>query len=623
MEDKKTDEAQPDIALDEVHDQEVTTTNIETENSTPNETQLPIDPVPPVLTPATTNGVVSKKKLNKKTLIIILVTVVVLAGGLAGFYYFKKPEKTNNSTNSSTQVTDKKQTSEAKPEAPIDPALKKLSEPSTGETWLSARKPVADLGYIKTSPGDGVELKYYEVGKRAGNSIYLSSEFMLGELIYLFEKSPTGEVRMIGRPSSTATYNDEEQKSSKNSINSTVIFDEQIHYDSLSVPSKITLKNGYDINLDKYSLLGSSYDSDSDQKSGTKYTTLEKYGSSSLQKAEFTSSDTNLTSISYHVTLPIGTRVMMSYEPLSTDASKIKFVTGQPGVTDTLSAITRGCGRSLTSVSRYDLAKDADFKEAGTAYSNQKIYEANDVNYPMVTKAYQEFMDYYSSDASKKSTTKDEFFKAHAVVFFKDKDGQWLVYIRGEYQAVGGCAKPVVYLYPTSAQYVDVKVGADVKVSDPLYDKSSGWKNVWVDPSGLLTLKNKSYSSLFWEGPGYGQYPNITEGTVVPTSQAISTIKSQLQAQNFNTKEIADFLEYWTPNMPKTKYIRITWLNTEQMNKLAPLNVNPKPDTVIRTFLDFQGLDSPVNLLPQNLKSIPRTGFTLVEWGGLSAKKLY
>ena len=84
-----------------------------------------------------------------------------------------------------------------------------------------------------------------------------------------------------------------------------------------------------------------------------------------------------------------------------------------------------------------------------------------------------------------------------------------------------------------------------------------------------------------------------------------------------NAKEIADFRDFWLAKMPTTPYTRLTWLTTGEMNTLAPLAVSPKPDTMIRVFLDFAGLSSKENISPQILPHYDRNGFTLVEWGGL------
>jgi hypothetical protein len=84
-----------------------------------------------------------------------------------------------------------------------------------------------------------------------------------------------------------------------------------------------------------------------------------------------------------------------------------------------------------------------------------------------------------------------------------------------------------------------------------------------------------------------------------------------------NSKEIADFIEFWLPKMPTTPFVRLTWLTTEEMNILAPLQVSPRPDSVIRVFLDFAGLEKETAITPQVLPKYDRKGFTLVEWGGL------
>ena len=109
-------------------------------------------------------------------------------------------------------------------------------------------------------------------------------------------------------------------------------------------------------------------------------------------------------------------------------------------------------------------------------------------------------------------------------------------------------------------------------------------------------------------------------GFVVAQKDLISVLNSQLRDLGLNAKESADFMEFWTDKLPTTPYVRLTWLGPAQMNQLAPLSVSPKPDTSIRIFLDFAGLDKPIKLIPQKLSAQPRRGFTLVEWGGLLIK---
>ena len=48
----------------------------------------------------------------------------------------------------------------------------------------------------------------------------------------------------------------------------------------------------------------------------------------------------------------------------------------------------------------------------------------------------------------------------------------------------------------------------------------------------------------------------------------------------------------------------------------AVLTIDPVPDTLIRVFMAWQGMDEPVEVQPQSLTAPERIGFTAVEWGG-------
>ena len=69
--------------------------------------------------------------------------------------------------------------------------------------------------------------------------------------------------------------------------------------------------------------------------------------------------------------------------------------------------------------------------------------------------------------------------------------------------------------------------------------------------------------------------------------------------------------------MKDSPYYFVTFLGNREMNQIAPLIINPKPDTVIRVLMDFTPLTSPINVKEYEILTQKRNGFTVVEWGGV------
>jgi len=93
------------------------------------------------------------------------------------------------------------------------------------------------------------------------------------------------------------------------------------------------------------------------------------------------------------------------------------------------------------------------------------------------------------------------------------------------------------------------------------------------------------------------------------------------QNLGLNEKESADFREFWESHMTKAPYYFVTFYGTNAMNTIAPLKINPKPDTVIRILMDYKPLLKPIVVKEQSLRSVPRTGFTVIEWGGVLGRE--
>lgn len=246
-----------------------------------------------------------------------------------------------------------------------------------------------------------------------------------------------------------------------------------------------------------------------------------------------------------------------------------------------------------------------------------EVFQVVDPSHPLVKTLYENYKIGRESESGLLNI--NDFASKRNHFIWKDKMGNYLLFISTEFQPMAECGKPVIYLYPHRETQVVVRVGASITQSEPSYP-ISGWK-VTAKTNGQLTYQGSTYPYLFWEGQGVGFYPDYrNRGTLVKQFELISTLTFHLRQLGLNDRETADFLEFWQPRLPSTPYVRLTWLTTPDMNRLAPLLVSPKPDTTIRIFLEFEGLNSPVSLKPQTLSAPARRGFTLIEWGGLLVK---
>jgi hypothetical protein len=252
----------------------------------------------------------------------------------------------------------------------------------------------------------------------------------------------------------------------------------------------------------------------------------------------------------------------------------------------------------------------------GKMNSGQSAYQIKDKESQVLKILYDNYKVGRDYEGAPEYLSYDDFVSAKNNHFiFKDGLGDWQIYINSDYAPLAECGKPIIYLYPTKPTQVSVEVGAKMTKTEPEYN--SGW-NVMAYPSGQINNNGTSYPYLFWEGQGNGIYPEMSDyGIVVKSTDAISTIKAQLKEMGLTNKEINDFVEFWGDKLPTKPYVRLTWFGTNEMDILAPLKVEPKPDTRIRVFMEFEGLDNYKNLKPQKFNAPKRNGFTLVEWGGL------
>ncbi|MEI6222063.1 MAG: hypothetical protein WCP97_04830 [bacterium] len=242
--------------------------------------------------------------------------------------------------------------------------------------------------------------------------------------------------------------------------------------------------------------------------------------------------------------------------------------------------------------------------------------------------------------------TYQQYLKKNPVIFLKDYWNRTIVLGEYDYRLMGGCGKPVIYLYPEKPTDVKVEFTAPMKLDIDIPTYNNGW-NVKAFPSGDLqdlrpqytncsafnpahrgseyaqkACSTGTYPYIYWAGQSLTKkYPTLGKGWIIPEKNLDQFLNTTLDSIGLSAKEKSDMLEYWLSELQKKNapYYRISFLQTAEMNALAPMNITPTPTTLFRIFLDWEPLsEKPEQTLqPQQLNKLIRNGFTVVEWGGL------
>ena len=174
--------------------------------------------------------------------------------------------------------------------------------------------------------------------------------------------------------------------------------------------------------------------------------------------------------------------------------------------------------------------------------------------------------------------------------------------------------KPMIYLYPEEEMEVEVVLGHPEYLTTTYPKYHHSWK-VTASPNGTLTDGNRSYYGLYWEGIHH-QAEVKEDGFVVKREDLVPFLEEKLHLLGLTDKEANEMIVYWLPKLEENKWNYIRFETIEEMNRYMPLDIIPKPDTLIRIMMDMKPLEKPISVQEQKLTPITRKGFTVVEWGG-------
>ena len=210
------------------------------------------------------------------------------------------------------------------------------------------------------------------------------------------------------------------------------------------------------------------------------------------------------------------------------------------------------------------------------------------------------------------------FVENDPILIWKDSLWRYIRMTDMQYVPQAEKAKPVIYLYPTTKQKVSVKIWLNWRFLTTIPEYKSWW-NVIAYPDWKIISDWKQYSYLYrdWVDKNY----TLPKKWFVIKNDGKSIKKFLYKILTkiwLNNQEKEDFIEYWLPILTKVKwkYIFIWFKFTQSLEKETPLFVNPKPDSVLRIFMDYHWLDKLEKVEQPVIKKFVRKWFVVVEWWG-------
>ena len=176
--------------------------------------------------------------------------------------------------------------------------------------------------------------------------------------------------------------------------------------------------------------------------------------------------------------------------------------------------------------------------------------------------------------------------------------------------------KPIIYVYPEEEKEVKIKVKNPEKLTCTYPKYVDGW-NVLAKPNGdLVDLKtNRKLYALYWEGLNTTKH-DFEDGFIVEGENVTKFLEEKLEILGLNEREAEEFIVYWLPLMEKNKYNYIRFETMKEIEENMELEIDPKPETLIRINMEFKPLRKPIDIKEQKLERVERKGYTVVEWGG-------
>ncbi|MCB9671448.1 MAG: SH3 domain-containing protein [Alphaproteobacteria bacterium] len=188
-------------------------------------------------------------------------------------------------------------------------------------------------------------------------------------------------------------------------------------------------------------------------------------------------------------------------------------------------------------------------------------------------------------------------------------DGYYLV--MREDLRLPSMVEPIVYAYADEPTPVSIRFGEGLDVRGTLPRTRVGW-DVVARPDGMLLHEGRMIDRLFWDGQ-HGHFPRPPRGWMLPGATVERDLRGILADLGLEGREIDEAVEAWMPSVEGARWVRVGL--HEDVDRLAPLVIDPEPDTLLRVLVELERLEEPEPIEAPDVVARERRGLTVVEWG--------
>ena len=175
--------------------------------------------------------------------------------------------------------------------------------------------------------------------------------------------------------------------------------------------------------------------------------------------------------------------------------------------------------------------------------------------------------------------------------------------------------KPILYLYPE--EDIDVKINFSnegiLKTTYPKYN--DGWEVHVKSDSSITDENGRGYYALYWDEE-YDSKVDFSTGFYVKSEDSVKFLEEKLNEIGLTEREANEFIMYWLPKMEENGNNLVHFEFTKDREKMNKINIDPKPDSMLRIGIIIKKVDKKVKIKEQKIEHFDRVGFSVVEWGG-------